>query len=493
MSAASFPARASSSRNVPVRIAASSGSPAGRVLVLGTLVLLVTIRLFTDVLGVLPGPLKLVDVPLLAVLVGAAVLRPAEPATRSRQTALFSLSLVFLAACTLAFVANPTRVAAGPVILFLYGFCSPLAYYYAARRLWPPGNARALSRLLVALGVLQLVVVVVIDLPKFLATRNPDFISGTFGENAYQLVFFLIVVVALVAAVATFEPRRPAARLAPVFAAAALLVVFLAQYRALLISAAAALVLAALLLQRARGAARLRAFVVAIAVPAAFVSTLGFVALHFPSTKFDPYVAALRSDPGFFLTTRLKALSPVRELLDDEQRAILVGTGPGTFSSRAWLTFANYPTKRAEVDSVARAVKAFTGGRGYRTDVSDRYVMQRYTSAQVVIGSRSLTTPFSSYTSLLAEVGVFGLLAILAIYLGALVRSVRMTAVSMREATTGDSLPGLLLASSVALFVLLQMAFLDNWLEVARITVPAWILLAVATKEFEARHGKGAS
>jgi hypothetical protein len=41
----------------------------------------------------------------------------------------------------------------------------------------------------------------------------------------------------------------------------------------------------------------------------------------------------------------------------------------------------------------------------------------------------------------------------------------------------------------MALFVLLQMGFLENWLEVARVTFPTWILLAVATKEFRARYG----
>ena len=31
------------------------------------------------------------------------------------------------------------------------------------------------------------------------------------------------------------------------------------------------------------------------------------------------------------------------------------------------------------------------------------------------------------------------------------------------------------------------MALFDNWLEATRVTVPAWMLLAVITKELEAR------
>jgi hypothetical protein len=63
-----------------------------------------------------------------------------------------------------------------------------------------------------------------------------------------------------------------------------------------------------------------------------------------------------------------------------------------------------------------------------------------------------------------------------------------MTAQSLRRPARRDPLPALLLASTVAFTVLLQMAFLENWLEVTRVTFLAWILLAVGSKEFDARQ-----
>ena len=45
----------------------------------------------------------------------------------------------------------------------------------------------------------------------------------------------------------------------------------------------------------------------------------------------------------------------------------------------------------------------------------------------------------------------------------------------------------LLIAAAVAFTVLVQMALLDNWLEVTRVTFVAWILLAVGAKEVSAR------
>jgi hypothetical protein len=50
-----------------------------------------------------------------------------------------------------------------------------------------------------------------------------------------------------------------------------------------------------------------------------------------------------------------------------------------------------------------------------------------------------------------------------------------------------DPLPALAIACTIAFVVLVQMAFLENWLEVVRVTIPAWVLLAVVLKEYGAR------
>lgn len=462
-----------------------------RKLVLWTVALLVVIRLFTEIIHVLPGFAKLVDIPLLGVLLFAVALQPSSAEARDRTPGPFFLpGLLFLAISVLSVLTNLTRVSSGAVALFLYGFLGPLAFYYAAYRLWPPGGARSFSRLLVGLGLLQFVVVGAINMPRFLRTGNPDLISGTFGENAYQLVFFLIVFVSLVAGIAAFEPGRLAGRFATLLVAGSLTIIFLAQYRALLFSTGLGILATGLLLNAARVPARRRSFMVGVGVFAAFVASLGFVAVRFPETKILPYVDAVQRNPIYFLSTRFAALGTVGDLFADRPAAVLVGTGPGTFSSRAWLTFANPYSPRAVRDPVSRAVSSLTGGEQYHTDVSDHYVLPQFLSARAVLGSKSINSPFSSYTSLLAEVGLLGFLLLVGIYAGGMVRAARMTLASIRSAQPVDALPALLLAATIALFVLLQMALLGNWLEVARITVPSWILLAVATKEFDARHAE---
>ncbi len=45
----------------------------------------------------------------------------------------------------------------------------------------------------------------------------------------------------------------------------------------------------------------------------------------------------------------------------------------------------------------------------------------------------------------------------------------------------------MLLATAIAFLTLVQMAFLENWLEVTRLTFVAWAMLAVSAKELDAR------
>jgi len=66
---------------------------------------------------------------------------------------------------------------------------------------------------------------------------------------------------------------------------------------------------------------------------------------------------------------------------------------------------------------------------------------------------------------------------------GAAAHAVRMTRKIVRDPRASGPLPGILLGCTVAFTVLLQMGLLENWLEVARVTFLAWMILGVASKE----------
>jgi hypothetical protein len=149
-----------------------------------------------------------------------------------------------------------------------------------------------------------------------------------------------------------------------------------------------------------------------------------------------------------------------------------VGSGPGTFSSRAYITFSGTPRPEKEAASVI-AQRLF-GGQ-YNTDVASKYVAS--IAAKPIQGGTTASTPRSSYTSLAAEVGMIGLMVYLVAYLMALTYSYKRMAAS---AKTGDSLGARLgFTCFGGIILLLIQALFDNWLETTRVTIPLWILIAL--------------
>ena len=451
-----------------------------RNLVLGALAALVLVRFFTEVVHVLPRALNFIDIAVFVALSVAAATQVRS--TRAGAATLFGLpTLLFLVLCVVSMTLNPSRIEPGPVLVFVYGFLAPLAVYVAVYRLWPTGQALSASKFLAALGLLELLVVFAVDLPRFVSTRNPDVVSGTFGTNAYQLVFLLLVFTGLLAGIHACEPRRALARLGPALFALILATAFLAQYRALLVTTAVSILVIGLLLGR-RG----RGIVTGVIVVASFAVALSYVSGRYSNLKFAKTITTLRSHPGFYASARLRAGNTVFRLYEDRPIAVAFGTGPGTFSSRAWQTFSQAgSTSRSNVQG--KYVLALTGGQVYHTDVSDKYVLPESQHGPVIEGSRQLSSPFATYFSLPAEVGLPGLLLIVFVYLRGALQAGRMSVASLRRATPGDPLPALLVAATTAFVVLLQLGLLSgNWLEVTRITFLSWALLALVTKEYEA-------
>jgi hypothetical protein len=457
----------------------------GGLLVLGSIAALVLLRFVTETVHLLPRAVNFVDIPIMLALGTAAVLsgKSATPADRFSRS-LLPLSLGFLVLCAISVMVNTSRVEIAPALVFIYLVLSPLAVYRSVQVLWPVGQARALSRLLVGLGVIQLIVGASIDLPRFISTKDPDVVSGTFGTNAYQFVFFLLLFITLLAGVYSLERGRLAARFAPLLVAASLVLIVLAQYRALLLTTGLALLLVAVILSRAPRKAR--SLVGAGVGILAFMAAVAFGAQQIPVLKL---AETFEQRPAAVFQKRVDALKAVGHLYGDNPRFILTGSGPGTFSSRGWTTFA-----LSDSESQSNVVKGYAnklvGGGVYHTDVSDRYVRSMLTSTEQetsIAGSKAANSPYSDYSSIAAEVGILGLFVLLAIYFGALREALRRTVAAVRSAVPGDPVPTLLLVATIGFFVLIQMALLDNWLEVTRLTFVVWAVLAIAGKEFDAR------
>jgi O-antigen ligase len=305
-------------------------------------------------------------------------------------------------------------------------------------------------------------------------------VSGTFGTNAYQLVFFMLVFVGVLAGISAKERQRQVARWAPILVAASLGVIVLAQYRGLLVTTGLTVILIALVL----GSTGARGWLVGASAIVALTVALVLVAQYLPFIKISQ---TFDQDPVDIASQRVRIIDQLDSLYSDTPRYAITGTGPGTYSSRGWQTFG-----KAESDSKSNVAGSYavalTGG-AYHTDVSDKYVqpLRIYSQANPVSGSYAVNSPFAEYISVAAEVGLPGLIVFVCLYVGAFLAALRRTARALRVERAGNPVPAILLAALVAFFVLLQMGLLENWLEVTRLTFIAWALLAIGTKEFEAQ------
>jgi hypothetical protein len=206
-----------------------------------------------------------------------------------------------------------------------------------------------------------------------------------------------------------------------------------------------------------------------------------------PFLKLNAAVTSIARSPTEYVKGRADVVGHVLNMYTDLPGTIAIGSGPGTYSSRAWQTF-------AKADSTSRSnvaggyATSLTGGHVYSTDVSEKYVEPQIEHGTIRQGSAAISNPYSSYASLMAEVGLLGAVLIVTIYLGALVRLWRMASRFIRTPRAGDPLPALIIATFVAFLTIIQMAFLENWFEVTRITFVVWIMFAVCCRELDARE-----
>ena len=166
--------------------------------------------------------------------------------------------------------------------------------------------------------------------------------------------------------------------------------------------------------------------------------------------------------------------------------------GPAALGERApkfMIVYEAFEKAKSTSDSnvAGSYVLGLTGGRTYRTDVSAKYVEPKLEGGDVVDGSRAVSSPLSSYVATMAEVGLVGFALIVLVYVRALTQAARMALSGLRAAAARDPLPAIAFGTTVAFLLLLQMALLENWLEVTRLTFLAWGLLAVTSREFNAR------
>jgi len=430
-------------------------------------------RLFTEKLGWLPDWANFLDYPMLVLFAAYVLRRIRGRRGASKETGFGLLASFLIINIGISMLVNLDRLHPGAASLFIMGLLEPLAFMALAYRLNPHREVvGALAKVLVFVGWLQIVVVGIMDVPTFLVTRNPDLISGTFGKNAYQLTFFLLTWNALVLSDKA-ETRQRALRQVSILMiqAAIVVIILLAQFRSFLPFTAVTWIVTYIVVNQRP----MRGFVAAAFGGSLLVGL--FVAVNglFPELKWgEVFELADRTDE-VYESGKFQAVLNFGHLIADQPGVLAVGTGPGTYASRGFRTF----SIAGEGDVVNRIYRDLFNSDYYVTDVAARYTLpvERY----FAFGAATTAVPWFSYLAIPAELGLPGLAIVLAIYGKAIVVSWNAS----RKAIWTRPLAQWVL---IGLVLLLQMAFLENWLEVSRLTVPVWLVFGVVLAQVQTKE-----
>jgi hypothetical protein len=441
------------------------------------LVLEVIVRIFTEKIKVLPRVLHFAEVPAFFIFLVVAVIM-ALKYRRVKSTGFEKYVYLFVVWCAFSAVVNGHRAFWPAVLLFVFGYVhSVLFFIFICNYHLKNKSLRRIVKVFFVLGLVQFPAFLLINLPEFLPTRNPDFVTGTFGNNGYQFVVFLqfwsVYVTALCLLKLRTDGERKWATIALIIQLVTFVLYLLAQYGAslpfYLITLAVLFYLSPL-----RRTAKTAVIVLSVV---GVISGLQLISLFLPELKWVSGFSLFEEPPPISKVGKLQAGANIASMFSEEPRYLFTGTGPGTFSSRAWRTFAIAEGKGNPADVQGEFVKQFMGGRSYSTDVADKYVLPLYDFSEALLGGTQISSPFSSYYALVAEVGVPGLLFILLIYIRVLQISYR----AYRFFWSGRDL--VMSAAAFACFggfmFILQLGAIENWLEAARTMVPLWTIFAV--------------
>lgn len=447
-------------------------------------------RFFSEVLLVLPKWVDIVDIPFIALLVLISFFKAPNNQIDLNEHKYFVRAVLFLISImVISSLINYKDFFEPAAILFAIGFLEGPLLFICLNKIVENIElfVSRINKFLLFFFLINVAVVIFIDLPRFISTRNPDVMSGTYGLNAYQFSLILVVFGGLFLGI--FELHR-FSRIIIILSQVFIISTFLLlQFRAALpfLVLSYAVVLLALYGLKMIKSVVFGSIILMIAGSIFFyvISKSGIyrvsnvtmfeyqIAKNETMLKYDDWVDVLKNPISFLKYGKFKAYLQTAKMLTTSPITALLGVGPGNYLSRGFYTFSYEMVGFGRMKKgVQRVVNKFFGlSRPRFTSVSMRYIGPIRSGA--ILGTYQFSNPNSSILAPIAEIGLIGGGIIIATYIYLLIKSLELMRLAKKYVL--DFLP--IAAALVAGIVyLLGLAFLDNYWEVSRTTLPVWLL-----------------
>lgn len=434
---------------------------------------IVLARFFTETIQVLPGFLGFGDVALLGLFPIVCLLRLVVFRKPLRLTGVWLPVAVFVGLTGLSAVLNSVLYGnpVAPALTFLLFFLEPILFAVVFVNLgWRDEDSSALTTAFVVLALLQ-VVTGLSQIPLALETANSDVVAGTFGKNGSQMDFFLALTGGYMVGRYLIERRlRWLVALPPMLA-----VYYANGFKAMWVALPVTVCFVVLFFVPVRPLRKVALVTFVLVSAGAAALLVGRRTTEATMSYFGDVFSAEIMKIG-----KLQAGRNVLALYGQAPFAAILGVGPGSYSSRSFQYFTNLSAEQG-------GTMAFSDLGGMLPQYGPSQWAERFVipvllkGGEAQLGSWTMDGPYSSYLGLLAEVGIAGLMAFLWIHIRVLGRVLRVSRAAWHARDARRF--GTAVASLIGLLFLAQMGLWDNWFEVARVTVPLWLMLVPILSE----------
>jgi len=431
----------------------------------------VVLRFFTNYFGVLPRIFNISDVAISLLLTVMMLGKTASPAFSKYFRRLLLFNLVVLLGALFNYDSMYAPAAIAEVILL----AEPILLFIAIGKMsigLP--EVRRYGRLLRKLVIIQFVIGVV-QFPIFLATGESEAIVGTFYGNAEQFTGFLLVGVCYYLGLIQVEPIKKVKYKA--FVVAMLILIPFVDNKASWLGVVLTLYFLMTRLGHMSGnrMKHLMGF-------AALVLILYIVAVTSSSSisKFDGLSTAWETD-NIWNLGKVKAYQDVWEAFTTYPQMALVGSGPGTFYSRAagqyFLLTASMFSNPSEYQRTFNVRTSNSmGGVIEPTAAVEPFYKRFFINRKIfAIGSAQVDSPFSAYSGLLGETGIIGMIIYMSFYVGAFRRLKTYWVPYSHDPVIFP----MLTATLGFLVYTLAVSIYNPWLETGRMTTLLWSMIGL--------------
>ncbi len=439
--------------------------------IVGFFAVLLVSRFFSETIGVLPKAVDLLDLIVIPILLLLSISqRPSRDADHALQHRVSWLVVLFVIVCLVSCAVNNERVHFGPVVLFMFGMLEGPLLFIALNKVIHDrlDMGSRVAKFINVIVIVEAAVVVLVNIPVFIATGDPDKVSGTFGNNCYQFSAFLVLMGGYFLGQFYVKGRLSIYGIAiQCFVA---ITFILLQYRTAM---PAFLISYAVLLTVLYGRRFIRmgsvAMVLGLIVYYAFTYISASEELDLKYEDFYELAAnpSVLADYG-----KVKSYFNTADMFSEYPYMVVVGCGPGTYVSRANYTFTN-EISTSKKKGVANILRTVFGDKPYLSDVQMQYIQPLY-QLESLFGSIQVNNPNSSVLATAAEVGFSGLIIMVLLYGFLTVKALGY--LRYAKAVADPVLLPLSTSLVITSLYFVMLSPMDNYIEIARVTLPLWLL-----------------